>query len=198
MDYFNKSERIKQKQFAKWRDDFLSPITTWLVKNNINQNQISFLGVIFLVVACFVNPQYYPLVAFLMGGYLFCDAIDGGVARQKNEQSNAGSIIDITSDQVGVVFIAAAFIHYYDVNTVLSLIFSNFYVAFIVLVVFLNEKGVSVFKFIRVKYIFFALYVFSSLLPLFIIDYFLVIFSFYYLVVFVIGLRLMIKNKNLI
>lgn len=198
MDYFNKSERIKQKQFAKWRDDFLSPIITWLVKNNINQNQISFLGVVFLVAACFVHPHYYPLVACLMGGYLFCDAIDGGIARQKNQQSNAGSIIDITCDQVGVVFVAAAFIHYYDVNTALCLIFSNFYVAFIVLVVFLNEREVSVFKFIRVKYIFFALYVFSSLLPLFIIDYFLILFSIYYVVVFIVGLRLMIKNNHLI
>lgn len=198
MDYFNKSERIKQKQFAKWRDEFFSSVIVWLVTRNISQNKISILGVIFLKIACIIKPAYYFLIAFFMAGYFFCDAIDGGIARYKNEQSRTGSLIDIICDQLGVVFISAAFIHNYDINAELCLIFSNFYIAFIMLIVFLNEKNISVFQFIRVKYILFMFYIFSSLIPLLVVNYFLLIFSIYYIVNFVIALNVMIKNKDMI
>ena len=198
MDYFNESERVKQKRFSKWRDKVFSSIIAWLVKKNINQNQISLLGVIFLIAACVVQPVYYVLMALFMGGYFFCDAIDGGIARYKNEQSKTGSLIDIICDQTGVVLISAAFIHNYDINATLCLIFSNFYIAFIILIVFLNEKHIVMFQFIRVKYIFFLLYTFSSLIPLLIVDYFLIIFAVYYVIIFIMALNVMIKNKDAI
>lgn len=198
MDYFNEKEREKQKKFASWRDKFFSNLIRFLVEKNINQNTISFIGVVFLILACVINPKYVFLVAILLILYIFFDAIDGGVARYKNEQSSTGSLIDIICDQMGVVLISCAFIHYYDVNYVAYFIFSNFYVFFIILVVFLNEKKVNIFAFIRVKYIYFLLYVFSSFIPLVIIDIFVISFSFYYVIVFILALRLMIENDNLI
>lgn len=196
MDYFNEVERQKQKDFAKWRDQFFLPIISPLAKMGISHNFVSFSGIVFLLLACAFEPKHYILISICIALYLFCDAIDGGIARYTNKSSNAGSIVDIVCDQLGVVCLSAACIYYFNTNPLYFFIFSSFYIFFIILIVYLNEKSVPTFKFLRVKYIFFGLYAFSSLIPLMVLEYFIAFFAIYYVVVFFWGLKVMLANSE--
>lgn len=196
MDYFNQNERKTQQKFSKWRDRTLSPLIDGLIKIKVNQNHISFLGVVFLIFACLFIQNNFFYTAIFLALYLFCDGIDGGIARKKGEQSEAGSIIDITCDQLGVVFVSAALAYHADASAVLCVLFSNFYIAFIVLVLFFNEKEITLFNFLRVKYVLYVIYVFHDLLNPKAINAFLLVFSVYYFSIFTIGLNLLLKNKK--
>lgn len=79
--------------------------STWLIVNftNLTPNQISSLGLLFMVLAAFSFLKGY----LIMGAILFhvrhiLDAVDGRVARLKNMGSNFGAFLDVYSGVIGV------------------------------------------------------------------------------------------------
>lgn len=190
MDYFNYNERIKQKRFAEFRDKLLSPIILFFVNRNISKNMASFIGVGGLTVSCIVDPYQYWLVALIgLFFYLVFDAIDGGIARYTNTANENGSIIDIICDQLGVVLLTASSIYFYSTNSIFSLLYANSYIAFIVLVVYLNKQNVTTLPFVRVKYVFYLIYLITPFIEESVINYFITIFAVYYSVFFIVFIR---------
>ncbi|MGX2975006.1 CDP-alcohol phosphatidyltransferase family protein [Ursidibacter arcticus] len=193
MDYFNQEERFKQRNFATFRDRILRNIIVFCVNNQISKNKASFIGVLFLVIACVINPfKYYWLVAIFLFFYLFFDAVDGGIARYTNTASENGSVIDIICDQLGVVLLTASAMYFYHVDNIASLLYASSYIAFIILVVYLNQQNIRTLPFIRVKYIFYVLYIISPFIGVEAIYYFVCFFSIYYSGMFLFFIRYLI------
>ncbi|MDO4698527.1 MAG: CDP-alcohol phosphatidyltransferase family protein [Pasteurellaceae bacterium] len=193
MDYFNEKERVQQKKFASYRDKCLKYIIVFFVKNNLSKNSASFIGVCFLFLACLLNPfEYYWIIALCLFFYLFFDAIDGGIARYTKTANENGSVIDIICDQLGVVFLTASAVYFYQVDSIASLLYANSYIAFIILVVYLNQRNINTFPFLRVKYIFYILYLISPFIGVFFIEFFICFFAVYYIVMFIIFMKYLI------
>lgn len=185
MDYFNHNERIKQKEFAAFRDKILKPIILFFVKYGISKNTASFIGVLFLLIACITNPyKYWWIVFFGLFLYLFFDAIDGGIARYTKTANENGSIVDIICDQLGVVLLTASSMYFYETNNIASLIYANSYIAFIILVVYLNQRNVKTFPFLRVKYVFYGLYLYNVFVDFNVLNMFIFLFGLYYFFMF--------------
>lgn len=184
MDYFNAKERLKQKQFAQKRDRFFYFFIKKSVDNGISKDMVSFLGVLFLVVACIVPPKYTIILIFCLAMYLLCDALDGGIARYSKTANQHGSVIDIICDQLGVIFLSISCIFYFNTNIFATFIFSQFYIAFIILVVYFNQKNITIIPFVRVKYPFYLIYVLTPIIQINLINYFIILFSIYYFVLF--------------
>lgn len=185
MDYFNHNERVKQKQFSEFRDRLFHFVILFFVNRNVSKNTVSFIGVGFLILACVLDPyQYWWGVVVGLFLYLFFDAIDGGVARYTNTASENGSVVDIICDQLGVVLLTASSIYYYDTNSIIALLYANSYIGFVVLVVYLNQQNIKMIPFLRVKYVFYAVYTISPFVGIIVIDVFISIFCIYYILNF--------------
>lgn len=193
MDYFNRNERIKQKEFAAFRDSVLESIIIFCVNRNITKNIASFIGVAFLLIASLLSPfEYWWIVIISLFFYLFFDAIDGGIARYTKTASENGSIIDIICDQLGVVLLTGSAIYFYQVDSIASLLYANSYISFIVLVVYLNQQNIKTLPFVRVKYVFYALYLITPFIGIEYISYFIYLCSAYYGGMFVLFIRYLV------
>ncbi len=180
MDYFNDKERAKQKEFAAKRDRIFSPLINLLIRYNATSNQISVAGVAFLIAACLMPPSMAIAATICMAMYVLCDGIDGPLARKKGNAHDGGSLIDIVADQLGVVFLPAAAIYHLGAWGPAMVVFASAYIAFIGLVVYANDLGVTLRKFIRSKYFFFLLYLGSLFLEKDLVSYFCAGFAVYY------------------
>lgn len=162
MDYFNESERAAQEKFRLFRDKALSNVIEVLKRLNITPNIISYIGVAFLFAVVFVPADLYWLTGVFISLYVLMDGIDGPLARALDKSHEGGSIVDMFSDQLGVIIIPVASIIYLNVNGVSSLLFSTAYILLIVIVIFENElKDYKQVSFIRIKYLVYAAYVVS-------------------------------------
>ncbi len=189
MDFFNKDERISQKDFAAKRDRLFSPIVAYLIGKGITPNQVSITGVIFLLLVCFMPPSLAVLATCCMAMYVLCDGIDGPLARQTDQAHSGGSLIDIISDQLGVAFLPAAAIYHIGAWGPAMVLFASSYLIFIGLTVYANGMQVRLRKFIRSKYIFFLLYLGSLFTGEDLISYFCSAFFLYYSVEIIETLR---------
>lgn len=159
MDYFNEEERSAQESFRQSRDSFLNPIVSALIALKVTANQISFLGIVFLAVACILPPKDFLLAALLILLYCAMDGLDGPLARKLGESHEGGSIVDMLVDQLGVIAIPAAAIWHLGASGVGSLLFSTGYLLLIVLVVLENElEEYKQRNFFRIKYWVYGLY----------------------------------------
>lgn len=165
MDYFNNKERESQKKFRNFRDKFFSNLVKGMKKANIRPNHISFLGVLFLIMAALLTKEYWILITLLLLLYVLMDGIDGPLARATGNTHNGGALVDIFSDQLGVVIIPIAAIYHLNVDGIVSLLFSTGYLSIIALVTYENElENYKARSFLRVKYFVYVLYVFSLVL----------------------------------
>ncbi|QGY41121.1 CDP-alcohol phosphatidyltransferase [Pseudodesulfovibrio cashew] len=180
MDYFNEEERAKQMAFAAKRDRLFSPVITLLVSLGATANQISIIGVVFLLLACVLPHDYAYTATFFMALHVFCDGIDGPLARRLGSAHAGGSLIDIVVDQLGVVFLPAAAIYHFGAWGPAMVVFSSSYLIFIALAVYANELGVELRKFIRSKYLMFLLYLGSLHSKNDMVTYFCGAFAVYY------------------
>ena len=174
MDYFNEKERDKQKKFASYRDKCLSPLLGFFEKISLQPNHLTYVGVLFLVIACLMPVRLCLLAGLFLILYLFMDALDGGLARRLGLTHQGGSIMDIWGDQMGVILIPAAAVYHLNSDPVSAILFSNGYVIFIMLMVFVNYIGLHVHWFARVKY---PLYVFYIVCAYFEADYISIFFQ---------------------
>jgi len=180
LDYFNKEERDSQKKFSQKRDAFFGKIIVFLSEKGVKPNIATVVGVLFLVIACLIPSKYYIAVSIMLILYLLMDGVDGGLARYQKINHSGGSIMDMWADQMGVILIPAAAIFHLSANGVYAVLFSNGYIIFIVLIIFLNQLEVKIKPFFRVKYILYALYALSLALSKDFISLFLLVFAIYY------------------
>lgn len=188
MDNFNKNERDFQRHFSRVRDAFFLPAVSALDRLGVHPDLISVLGVAFLI--CGVTfTQIYPqgLVACL-GLYLLCDGIDGPLARHRGETTEFGSLLDIVCDQCGLVALSVGAALFFASTGFASLLvlFSSLYIAFIVIVVYANNKEISIPVFIRTKYVFYGLYCVRAFWPATApwLGWFVILSSLYYAILF--------------
>jgi phosphatidylglycerophosphate synthase len=189
MDYFNSSEREKQRVFAQKRDAFFHPILVFLASKRVTPNQLSLASLACLVLACLFSVKYFILVAIFLLFYCLFDAVDGGLARLTGCASEGGSLIDIVVDQAGPVLLSVASVVHLSSHPVWAILFSNSYIAFIALAVYANQKDINIGLFLRLKYPFYAIYVISFLLNNDLVTLFMIASSVYYVIMIFVALR---------
>lgn len=181
MDYFNDTERAKQKAFASWRDQFLAPLTDTLIKLGIRPYHITILAVLLLVVGvCLPVADFWPVVSLLLLSYCVLDGLDGPIARRMKVDNEGGAMLDIAADQVGVAFVAAAAGFHLGSNPVAAVLFASSYLSFIPLAIYANQKKVAIWTFIRIKYFFYFMYCVSGLFQYDFVQYLMMAFAAYY------------------
>jgi len=181
MDYFSEEEREKQEAFSSYRDAKLKPVTDALIKWGITPNMITGLGVLSLIIACLMPTEWGLMTWILLPIYSILDGLDGPLARATNSQNDAGAVIDMVADQAGVVLVPAAAIYHLGTNGIAALFFSSAYIGFIALVVFANSAGVSLFRFVRIKYFFYFVYCISIFFNYDLVTYFFYVTDVYYI-----------------
>ena len=181
MDYFNLSEREKQRSFALRRDRLFHRVLSFLANKGMTPNQLSLAGLACLVAACFLPPKYHIAIILLLLLYCLFDAVDGGLARLTGKASEGGSLVDIVVDQAGPVLLSAAAVVHFGSHPVWAVLFSNSYIAFIALVLYANDKNIEIGIFLRVKYPFYIAYGLSALFGTDIVNVFMGLSSVYYI-----------------
>lgn len=159
LDYFNEGESETQAKFAALRDRWLSPFISVLARTGVSPSVVSAVGVACCLGAVFLAPQAWIFVAILLGLYVFADGVDGPLARATGAQSQGGSLVDIFSDQVGVMIVAVGASYWLGANPALTIGFGFLYIHVVYMMVICNLIGAGLPKIMRVKYVFFALYV---------------------------------------
>lgn len=187
MDYFNINERPGQRAFSCFRDKAFSPLVIIFRSIGFTPNRVTLLGIAFLVVSCIFGPETPWAAPFLLGLYCLMDGLDGALARAMNTSSKAGALLDIAADQAGVLLVAAAAVYHVGANGVAAILFSGFYISFIIVVVYANELKISVPLFMRVKYPFYVLYGFALFVGENWLNWFMFSFAPYYTVMFFIA-----------
>lgn len=185
MDYFNDAEVEKQAEFAKKRDQFFRPVVTALAGRGITPAGLSIAGILAALVASLIPADFWILTAVLLGLYVLMDGLDGPLARLTGSQSQGGSMLDIFADQVGVIFVAVGAVVWLDANAFANILFAFFYINAIYLIVLCKFLGAGIPLILRVKYVYFVLYVVSLAFEFSIlIDVFCAVFLAYYAIFF--------------
>lgn len=181
MDYFNETERAKQKAFATWRDQFLSPVIDGFVRLGIRPYHITIAAVVLLLIGVSLPvTDYWPVVSLLLLGYCILDGFDGPLARRMQIDNEGGAMLDIAADQAGVALVAAAAAYHLGSAPVSAVLFASAYLSFIPLAIYANQKKVTIWTFIRIKYFFYFVYCVSGLFQFDFAQYLMMAFAAYY------------------
>jgi len=157
-NYFYDSEKATLKNWAEGRTRFFSFLTPWLVRAHVHPDAISYLGLSSLlgVMALFL-ARPFAAVCFL-GFYILCDGIDGAYARHLGRPTQAGAFTDIVTDQMGMMVVSLAMIHFQFVPAMLGAVYLVLYILMIALSVVQNAMGIPVQPLFRSKYFLFIVY----------------------------------------
>ena len=158
LSYFYDDEKATMKSWGETRTRFFSALSPWLVRFGVHPDAISYLGLSSLVgvVALFLS---HPFAACcLLGFYLICDGIDGAYARHLGRPTQAGAFTDIVTDQMGMVVLSLAMIHYNFVPPFFGAVYLALYLLMISLAVVQNAMGVPLQPLFRSKYFLFIAY----------------------------------------
>jgi len=192
-DYFGRKELDKQKKFQKLRDNILRPLVEFLTRLNIKANYITYFSILLFFIAIFIIYQH-PIIGGILG-FFYCllDGLDGPLARYQGTASKAGSLLDIFTDQLGIIFIPIFSIIYLNTNPIFAYIFGMFYILDIILIIILNYLNQRVNFIIRVKYLYYFVFLLSCYLKRDLIYYFHLIFGIFYLLHFIYLFTILIK-----
>nr|CRH05572.1 Membrane protein of unknown function. Putative phosphatidyltransferase [Candidatus Magnetococcus massalia] len=182
LDYYNTIERSKQRLFASTRDRFLAPLVKRLEQLGVSANMITLASVLSLLIAAIFGPEQAYIAALFIAIYCLLDGLDGPLARATGRDCDGGALIEIAADQLGVILLPAVAIIHLGADGFTAVLFSNFYVGFIVLAVFCNSKGIAIPHYIRVKYPFYLVYLLSLYHAKDWVSLFMAIFIVYYAV----------------
>lgn len=181
MDYFNETERAKQKAFASWRDTFLAPLSDTLIRCRIRPYHITIFAVLLLLAGSSLPVlDHWLTVSILLFSYCVLDGLDGPVARRMQIDNEGGAMLDIAADQAGVAFVAAAATWHLGSNPIGAVLFASSYLSFIPLAIYANQKKVTIWTFIRIKYFFYFIYCVSGLFQYDFVQYLMMLFAAYY------------------
>jgi len=182
LDYFSKEEFPKQRRFRQLRDEKLKPILETMTRLGIDPNTITYLSMaLFFLSLLFIYD--HPFVGgFFLLLHCLLDGLDGPLARYQRKESNAGSILDILNDQLGIIFLPAAAIYFFETDPIYAYFFGLFYTLDIILVVVLNTLRVRVRFVLRVKYLYYGLFFLSAYLKYDLLYYFHFLFGIFYMI----------------
>lgn len=161
MDYFNLQERSSRQLFTSFRDAAFGPVVSLLARIGVTPNQVTLVGVLFLLATALAPADYAWTATGLMALYVLCDGIDGPLARRTGRDHSGGSLMDIVADQLGVAVLPAAAVQHLNAWGPGMVLFASSYLIFIALVLYANELKVRLRVFVRLKYLFFLLYLLS-------------------------------------
>jgi phosphatidylglycerophosphate synthase len=180
MDYFNPAERQTMQKFAAWRDRKFSRFAAFLADKGVRPNYITLIGLLCLVIGCLAWKNHEWAIFVFLTAYCVIDGLDGVLARKMGLNHEGGAVVDIVADQLGIVFVSAASIYYLNANGVAAVFFSCFYIAFIIIAIYVNLKNIKIPIFFRMKYYFYGFYAISMNASYDIVSYFMMVFAVYY------------------
>ena len=158
INYFYDEEKATMKSWAEWRTRFFSALTPWLVRFGVHPDAISYLGLSSLVGVVGLFLAHPFAACCLLGFYLICDGIDGAYARHLGRPTQAGAFTDVVTDQMGMVVLSLAMIHYHFVPPLLGTAYLSLYLLMISLAVIQNAMGIPLQPLFRSKYFLFIAY----------------------------------------
>ncbi|CZE46940.1 CDP-alcohol phosphatidyltransferase family protein [Campylobacter geochelonis] len=181
-DYFGEKELEKQMAFKAKRDAFLKKPVQFLTNFGVKPNHITIFAVVLFFIACGVVMEH-PVIGGLLG-FIYCllDGLDGPLARYQKIDSKAGSLMDIFADQVGIIVLPILSVIYFDTNFVFAYIFGLFYIVEIFLLTILNAIKIPFGFVLRVKYVYYGLFLLCTFIKTDLLVYFHVVFGGYYLI----------------
>jgi len=95
--------------FQSLRDRLFKQPAKFLLSVGINANTISVFGVVFAILAALsVNTPIMFSIFVLLN--LICDGLDGVVARYAKNNSDFGSILDVTCDTASLIFVSTGLV----------------------------------------------------------------------------------------
>ncbi len=195
MDYWKGSKSEAQARFAAKRDKWFNAFIMVLQRTGATPNFISALGVVFAICAALIPPSLWYLAVLFLSLYIFMDGLDGPLARATGKQSKAGSLIDMFSDQIGVVIISVGAVFWLDAILPSAIVFSILYIHVIYMMVICDVASLRFPRIFRVKYFYFLLYLccayLGAVLPL---DIFHIVFGLYYFAHFLILISIISKE----
>jgi phosphatidylglycerophosphate synthase len=157
LDYFNEQERTKQSAFAATRDRLALPVVRLLTALRVNADHITLLSVLVLVGGVAGAVLYPWLYAPSLLLYVLLDGLDGPLARHQGKASKAGSINDITADQVGVPVVLGWMAYQGHAPGWAAALLSGLYIVCIYNLVLYNLTGRRRLFTLRLKYPLFVL-----------------------------------------
>jgi len=117
----NKSQKEIYNNISKTKDKFLRFFAFLFTKLHITANQITFLGIVFMLLfIAFIKVNILLSGLFLIISIL-CDGLDGVLARYQKTASDKGKFIDIVTDNFNT-FLFVIGIAYAGIANVLYLI----------------------------------------------------------------------------
>jgi len=157
-NYFYDEEKAGMKSWGEGRTKFFSVLSPWLVRFGVHPDAISYLGLSSLVGVVGLFLAHPFAACCLLGFYLICDGIDGAYARHIGRPTQAGAFTDIVTDQMGMVVLSLAMIHYHFVPPFLGAVYLALYLLMISLAVVQNAMGIPLQPLFRSKYFLFIAY----------------------------------------
>ncbi len=131
----------------------------------IKPDHISFLGVLFLIpVIIFFDSAPIIVIASLLL-YVCMDGLDGALARNTGTASQAGALLDIVCDQLGMVVVATLYSGYGYADGWVCSCYIAAYLSMIVFAVVQNHYGIQMQFIFRSKYFCYCLYIVIALTP---------------------------------
>lgn len=154
---FATREQPYQEKFARFRDRLFAPLLLPLQKLRVTPNHITVFGLLILIpFAYFLEAAPRMAVLFLWAS-VFIDGFDGVYARATKTSSNAGALIDLVADHVGMVVSTLLVIHHELCDPTLAAYYAIIYIVMITFSVVLNALKVPLHLTIRTKYFLYLL-----------------------------------------
>jgi phosphatidylglycerophosphate synthase len=148
---FSESEDSYYYNIRHFREQLLKPIAVFFAQLGFNANFFSAAGILMMLPFIFFF-QYNPWISFLfLLLAIFCDNVDGSVARLKNEASEKGAFIDAVADYVVYFFVFFTLFYYSFFNAFWGALHLLNYVVMQFFVSLAAIKKVQVFPVLRSK-----------------------------------------------
>jgi len=163
MNPFGAHDLSVQKAFSAWRDRALASVTACLARCRVRPHHVTALSVLLLLAGVILPAgDWWPLVVLLLTLYCLLDGLDGSLARRTGTPHEGGAILDIAADHAGIPLVAAAAVYHLGSDPVAAMLFSNAYLASLALVLYGGGRCIPLWRLLRVKYVFYAVYGLSA------------------------------------
>ena len=160
--YFSRYEQRLQEKITAKRDQYLRPLLGVLSRAGVKADYLTYLSIVSLILGALIITKLPILGGIGFLTYCLMDGVDGPLSRYQKRDSPRGSILDIFADQVGVVVLPMFSMIYFGSDAVFGYLFGLFYLLYIIFIVILNSKGISLAFVLRVKYVYYLLFFFSA------------------------------------
>ncbi len=177
--FSNEKEEKVYLAIRHWRDKLLQPFCAVLAKRNVSPDTVSYCSLVMLLFFVYFF-SFNPWISFLfLLANLFCDMLDGALARYTHRESLKGDLLDHAIDNVSFYFVMLTFIAFGMVNSFLGAVYLLNHLINVFLMVILNFMKVKYFFIIRSKNVFYLAFLIWLLSGMYLFDPLLVFFAIY-------------------